>query len=123
MNRIERSKSILRLAPLCALAVALSGCRRADGPEGGKPLLCYVGGTMRPAMEAFAKQYEEQTGKGIEIDYAGSGTLLLKIQESRVGDLYVCHDPFLGRLMAKRRSLRPLTFLGLPFSTAIMGLM
>ncbi len=40
-------------------------------------LLCYVGGTMRPAMEEIAKKYKEKTGKEVVIDYAGSGELLI----------------------------------------------
>jgi len=71
------------------LAVLCTGC-------GGDSdaLLCYVGGTMRPAMERLAKQYKEKTGQAIEIDYADSGGLLIKIKQTQRGDLYICHDPF-----------------------------
>jgi len=88
---------------VCAVVILLAGtamgCRRARTQK--KPLLCYVGGTMRLAMEDLAGQYQKKTGKPVDIDYAGSGELLVRIQTTNVGDLYVCHDPFLGRLMAK----------------------
>ncbi|MFW6062121.1 MAG: substrate-binding domain-containing protein, partial [Planctomycetota bacterium] len=59
----------------------------------------YVGGTMRPAMEELARRYTKKTGRAVEIDYAGSGELLARIEEQQTGDLYVCHDPFLDILM------------------------
>lgn len=83
---------------LLVATVLLVGCE----PEGGKPeLLCYVGGTMRPAMAALAKQWEAKTGEKVLIDYADSGSLLIKIENTRKGDLYVCHDPFAGGMNKK----------------------
>jgi len=67
-----------------------------------KALHCLVGGTMRPVMEELAKRYETKTGKKVDIDYKGSGELLIRIETTGKGDLYVCHDPFLGVLMKKR---------------------
>ncbi|MFH1762331.1 MAG: extracellular solute-binding protein [bacterium] len=64
-------------------------------------LLCYVGGTMRPVMEELAALYEQKTGRKIHMDCAGSGELLIKMQQTKKGDLYVAHDPFLGALMNK----------------------
>jgi len=64
-------------------------------------LLCYVSGTMRSVMEELARQYEAKTGLIVQIDYAGSGELLIKIEQTKQGDLYVCHDPFLAALMNK----------------------
>ncbi len=93
-----RSATAARVVLAFALVGLLaSGCEQ----QRGRPLRCYVGGTMRPVMEALAKAYTQETGQRIEIDYAGSGELLIKIRETQIGDLYVCHDPFLGRLMAK----------------------
>ncbi len=97
--------ALWRIAAVWAAGAALTwcaiGCRTPRGEAGKKPLLCYVGGTMRPAMEAIAKLYEKQTGQPVDIDYAGSGELLIKIQQTRRGDIYVCHDPFLGLLMKR----------------------
>jgi len=52
-------------------------------------------------MEALAGQYEALTGHEVLIDYAGSGELLVKIEQTRRGDLYVAHDPFPSALMRK----------------------
>jgi molybdate transport system substrate-binding protein len=60
------------------------------------PLLCYIGGTMRPAMEKLVALYGTKTGVKIEVDYAESGTQLVKIKETRKGDLLVVHDPYEG---------------------------
>ncbi len=77
----------------------LSGCQQAAE----EPLVCHVGGTMRPVMEELAKRYQEQTGQAIEINSAGSGELLAHIDRLKEGDLYVCHDPFIDILMQKYR--------------------
>ena len=83
---------------LCGLLVFANSCGKKDN---GQALLCYVGGTMRPVVEELAKQYQEKTGQAVQIDYAGSGELLIKIEQTDRGDLYVCHDPFLGALSRK----------------------
>ncbi|MEA2012870.1 MAG: substrate-binding domain-containing protein, partial [Verrucomicrobiota bacterium] len=66
-----------------------------------KPLICHIGGTMRPVVAKLAKLYEKKTGQRIEINAAGSGELLAYIENQQHGDLYVCHDPFLDILMKK----------------------
>jgi len=88
------------LVACCVAMLCMDGCRKQETTE--PPLVCYVGGTMRPAMEKLAKTYTERTGRRIEIDYAGSGELLVRIQNEKRGDLYVCHDPFLDILMQKK---------------------
>jgi molybdenum ABC transporter molybdate-binding protein len=57
---------------------------------------------MRPAMEELIRLYEARTGgQKIQVDYADSGELLVKVQLSGRGDLFVVHDPYLGELMQK----------------------
>ncbi len=60
----------------------------------GKQMRIGCGGSMRPPVEELAKMFEEQTGCKTMRDYGGSGTVLLQIEESGEGDIYVCHDPF-----------------------------
>lgn len=88
----------LGLIGVCGVLALLPGCkqRRAPAPE---PLLCYVGGTMRPAMEKLAAMYRRETGQPVEIDYGDSGSNFIKIKVSGKGDLYVAHDPYLGPLL------------------------
>jgi molybdate transport system substrate-binding protein len=105
-------------AALCVLACLpagmLSGCGDDDDNGGGRattkpgatPLLCYVGGTMRPVMEKLAADYRKQTGTEVQIDSAGSGELLTRIVMQKRGDLYVCHDPFQLRLGRRGMSVQ-----------------
>jgi len=93
MSRVHSSS----LAVCVGLAFFLAGC----GEEKQPALLCYVGGTMRPALEQLAKAYQAKTGQRIDLDYADSGQLLIKIEQTKQGDLYVCHDPFAGSLEKK----------------------
>ncbi len=98
---------LLGLAALVPQAF-LSGCSPSE-PGGPEPLLCYVGGTMRPALEELAAAYEKETGQRIEIDFGDSGANLVKIQTTKKGDLNVCHDPFQGALAKQGLSLESLT--------------
>jgi len=82
------------------LACLSVGCERK--PAGKEPLLCYVGGTMRPAMEELVKLYKEKTGQDVQLDFGDSGGLIIRIENEKKGDLYVCHDPFLMALQDKK---------------------
>lgn len=88
--------------PLALLAVCVAvvvGCDKeetAPGKGAKTALLCYVGGTMRPALEELAKRYEAETGQPVKCSYADSGQLIITIEQAQRGDLYVCHDPFAG---------------------------
>jgi molybdate transport system substrate-binding protein len=103
-NRIPFTTTSRALAALTlAVGFGLSGCGRK---EAGAPLLCYVGGTMRPVMERLAAIHEKETGQRVHIDYAGSGELMIKIEQNRMGDLYVAHDPFQAAIMRRGLSTR-----------------
>ena len=86
------------LALLCGLIPF--GCKKADPAP---PLVCHVGGTMRPIMQQLVKAYEAETGRKVEINSGGSGEMLAHIEGQKTGDLYICHDPFLDILMKKFR--------------------
>jgi len=60
----------------------------------GKSLRIACGSSMRPPVEDLAKLFEQRTGVKTLRDYGGSGTVLLQIQESKEGDVYICHDPY-----------------------------
>ncbi len=80
------------------LLMALAGCTKK---EAAGPLLCHVGGTMRPVFEKLVALYEQETGQKIEINSADSGELMAHIELQAQGDLYVCHDPFLDLIMKR----------------------
>lgn len=77
-----------------SLALLVASCQKPAQAPAKKPLLCYVGGTMRPAMEELAAAYLKKTGQEVQLDFADSGQCLVKIQQTHKGDLYVAHDPF-----------------------------
>ena len=92
---------------LGALSVGGFSCKKRS--SGAPPLLCYVGGTMRPVMKELARLYEKRTGQRIDIDPGGSGELMIKIRQTQMGDLYVCHDPFMGQLMKEGHGVKAWT--------------
>lgn len=99
---------------LAVLVVSTFGCsKRAEPtaqqagpvPSAAVPpaaLVCHVGGTMMPVMEELARQYREATGEVVELNTGDSGSLLALIEMQKRGDLYVCHDPFMDKLMARQ---------------------
>jgi molybdenum ABC transporter molybdate-binding protein len=72
------------LAPICFLMISPS--------EKGSPLLVYCAAGMRKPMAAIARRYEEQYGVRVDLQFAGSGTLLANAEASGKGDLYLAGD-------------------------------
>ncbi len=60
----------------------------------GKELRIGCGASMRPPVEELAEMFEKRIGVKTFEDYGGSGSVLLQIEESGEGDIYICHDPF-----------------------------
>ncbi len=89
----------LVLVSLAGSVAIVEGCRKDDARK--RPLVCHVGGTMRPVMSKLANIYREETGREVEINSAGSGELLAHIEAHKEGDVYICHDPFLDVLMKR----------------------
>ena len=100
---MANARTIVSAACLVLAGAMSAGCGKNNSgqSQAHRPLHCYVGGTMLPAMEKIARLYEAQTGQKVELDSADSGELMIRIQTQEVGDLYVSHDPFLDMLMAK----------------------
>lgn len=91
---------------VCLLAAALlPGCGGGDSAEQDNTLYCYVGGTMRPAMEELVRLYQAETGTRVELDYGDSGSIVIKAETTRKGDLCVVHDPFHGFMTVKGLSV------------------
>ncbi|MBN1759647.1 MAG: molybdate ABC transporter substrate-binding protein [Chitinispirillaceae bacterium] len=79
------------------LTALMAGCT-GNRKEPAANLLCYVGGTMRPAMEKLAKEFYLKTGITVDIDYSSSGEALIKVRQTGKGDVIVVHDPYEGAL-------------------------
>ncbi len=101
-------RRIIAFAGVALAGTLLAACGESGSgqPKPHKPLHCYVGGTMRPVMEKLARLYEAKTGQKVDMDSAGSGELLIRIQTQQTGDLYVSHDPFSDMLMARGLGLQ-----------------
>ena len=60
----------------------------------GHKLRVGAGSSFRAPVEELAALFEKEYGCQVLRDYGGSGTVLLQIEQSREGDVYICHDPF-----------------------------
>jgi molybdate transport system substrate-binding protein len=60
----------------------------------GNLLRVGCGSSMKPPVDELAARFEAETGVDVQPNYGGSGTVLLQIEESRTGDVYICHDPY-----------------------------
>jgi ABC-type molybdate transport system substrate-binding protein len=95
-------KRILLPAVLLAVVALIIVLVWPSTERGGtRPLVCYVGGTMTPVMQALSAAYRKKTGQGVDIVSAGSGELMATIEMQREGDLYVAHDPFMDLAMQR----------------------
>lgn len=83
-----------KLAELAAGEVGAKCFRENHYQVAGKRLRVGCGTSMRPPVEDLAKLFEKETGAEALRNYGGSGTVLLQIEESKEGDVYICHDPF-----------------------------
>jgi molybdate transport system substrate-binding protein len=98
-GRVHPSSLVYFLLSTSSLSLLLlAGCTKK---EAASPLLCHVGGTMRPVFEKLGELYQQETGQSIEINSADSGELMAHIELQKQGDLYVCHDPFLDIIMRR----------------------
>ncbi|MCH2059718.1 MAG: molybdate ABC transporter substrate-binding protein [Verrucomicrobiales bacterium] len=61
-------------------------------PKKGESLLVYCAAGMRKPMVEIARKYEEEYGVKVELQFAGSGTLLANAEASGQGDLYLAGD-------------------------------
>ena len=58
----------------------------------GEALLIYCAAGMRKPMVEIARQYEVEYGVRVDLQFAGSGTLLANAEASDKGDLYIAGD-------------------------------
>jgi molybdate transport system substrate-binding protein len=65
-----------------------SGCR-SKKPE---TVSLYAGAGLRDAVEALRAEYTRQTGTEVDVDYAGSGVVLARIQQDSHADLFMPGD-------------------------------
>lgn len=69
-------------------------------------LLVYCAAGLKPAVEPVIRDYEQQTGRKIQVQYGGSGTLLSNLKVAKVGDLFLAADGFFLDLARSNNLLR-----------------
>lgn len=90
-NGVQFIFILLAVAAVLSALLVFIGMPRGAG-EGNEPLLFYcAAGSKTPVLE-LARQFEEQYGVELQLQYGGSGTLLSNIEVSRKGDLYLAAD-------------------------------
>jgi molybdate transport system substrate-binding protein len=87
-------RSFLGSVLLLALLVGLMywQAHRWQPSVPSEPLVVYCAAGLKMPVEAVAKQYEEEYGVPVQLQYGGSQTLLANIEVSRQGDLFLPAD-------------------------------
>lgn len=58
----------------------------------GEPLMLFCAASNRAVIDEVVADYQEETGRVIEVQYGASQTLLAQMEASRTGDLYLPAD-------------------------------
>ena len=90
-----RLSALLWLAGMGVGLLCAVGCPRppTDSSSEGLHILC--GGSFRPPMERIAKEFQQQTGIPVILDFGQSEDLLPKVKNHAAGDIFVSHDPYI----------------------------
>ena len=79
-----------RNSTLILLLLFVTGCTSESPPPA--PLVFYCAAGLKPAVSAVITAYGKETGRSVETQYGGSGTLLSSLQLASVADLYLAAD-------------------------------
>ena len=60
--------------------------------DSARPLVFYCAAGIKPPVEEVVKDYQDEFGVAIRLQYGGSGTLLSNLRAAQVGDLYLAGD-------------------------------
>jgi len=75
---------------------------KSDKP---KPLIVYCAAALKAPLEAIAKEYEQEYGIPVQLQFGASQTLLANAEVSRTGDLYLPADDTYLQLARDKRLL------------------
>ncbi len=74
------------------LLSALNEGQKTDNRPGERTLVLYTAAGIKGPVQAAVDQYQRETGRRVQIEYGGSGTLLAKLDITRMGDIYIAGD-------------------------------
>lgn len=60
--------------------------------QSAEPIMLFCAASNRAVMESIVADYQEETGRSIEVQYGASQTLLAQMEASGTGDLYLPAD-------------------------------
>ncbi|QDU80453.1 Putative binding protein precursor [Polystyrenella longa] len=80
------------LLVIAVLSWSLYSLDKTDSTSEGKNLVMFCAAGIRPVTEDVAKQYMEEYGVEVQLQYGGSNTLLSQIEASQTGDLFLSAD-------------------------------
>ena len=100
-----RAASVVVIALFVAVVAAFFAYTRSDrNSSATEPLLVYCAASVKPPLEAAAREYQKRYGAKIELTFGGSQTLLANVSLSRLGDLYIpADDSYID--LARRKEL------------------
>ena len=61
-------------------------------PDAQPPLVLFCAAGVNPPVAEVVKEYKDQCGVTVSVQYGGSGTLLSSLRAARTGDLYLAAD-------------------------------
>ncbi len=82
--------SILVLAVLISLLLRRPGTHSRQ--VSAQPLVLYCAAGVHPPVAEVVKDYQDQLGVTVSVQYGGSGTLLSNLRVAQTGDLYLAAD-------------------------------
>jgi len=89
------------LVGLLLLAMLSTGC------SSGKPesVSLYAAAGLREAVEALRAEFIKKTGVQVDVDYAGSGVVLARVQKDPLADLFMPADVWYVNRLQERAGL------------------
>ncbi len=80
-------------AAVAALVFLLMWTPGAHPQQGApQPLVLYCAAGVNPPVAEIVKDYRDQVGVTVSVQYGGSGTLLSNLRVAQTGDLYLVAD-------------------------------
>ncbi|GAA3554944.1 molybdate ABC transporter substrate-binding protein [Snuella lapsa] len=80
----------MQILSFCVILIVFCSSCKQNKEE--KSLLLYCAAGIKPVVEKVAKQYYEDYGVRVDLQYGGSGTLLSNLRVAKQGDLYLAAD-------------------------------
>ncbi len=80
------------LLVVCAACKKPEGSADASSAQSAEPLLVLAAASLKPGLEKAALAYTALTGKSVQLQYGGSGSLVASLASGAPGDLLISAD-------------------------------